>query len=77
MHVFTSTSYVSVCDKMMDLFKEPTVVKKATPEAPSPTVVLPEQKVSPPSRGRVSIAMSFVGFFGELNCSLFLSEISF
>lgn len=44
----------------MNLFKEPTVVKKATPEA---TVVPPEQKVSPPPRGRVSISMPFIVFF--------------
>lgn len=46
----------------MNLFKEPTVVKKATPDATKPTVVPPEQKVSPPPRGRVSISMPFIFF---------------
>lgn len=52
-----------LCYNVMHLFKEPTVVKKTTPETPKPTVVPTEQKVSPSPRGRLSISMFFVGFF--------------
>lgn len=52
----------------MPLFKEPTVVKEASPEAPKPTVVPLAQKVSP-ALGRV-LVLSVLYFF--LLCQLHL-----
>lgn len=57
--------FLKICFNYILSFKEPTMVKTATPESPKPTVVPLAQKVSP-SLGRVS------GFFCFFFLLLFL-----